>query len=209
MKFSKLIKILVATICIGSGVGFILAADIGSDSISVLQDGIHNVLTITYGQASLLYNIVLISAALLIARKYFGSGSVISALLTGTFIDLAYAPAYTFVQINLQNQFVFRFIFFILGLIIYSIGLATLISCKLGMNSLDSILTMISDKTKIQYQKLRIIADLFLTLIGWLMHGVIGIGTVLSILFTGTLIHCFTDFIDKLCMNELEKARGI
>lgn len=198
MKISKLIKILAAAMCIGSGVGLILAADIGSDSISVIQDGMHNVLNITYGQASLLYNIVLIGIALLTARKYFGTGSVISALLTGTFIDLAFAPAHTFVQTILQNQFIFRFMLFIIGLMIYSFGLAILISCKLGMNSLDSILTKISDKTKIQYQKLRIIADLLLTLIGWMMHGVVGIGTVLSILFTGTLIHHFTCFIDKL-----------
>lgn len=198
MKGIKLLKIIGASFCIGSGVGMILAANIGSDSISVIQDGMHNVLNITYGQASLLYNIVLIVIALFLAKKYFGTGTVISALLTGTFIDLSFTPMETLILGSLQNLMIFRFLMFALGLIIYSLGLAILISCKLGMNSLDSILTLISDRTKISYQFLRILADLLLTFIGWMMHGVVGIGTVISILFTGFLINHFVLILTKV-----------
>lgn len=198
MKLAKVIKIIIAGACIGSGVGLILAANIGSDSISVLQDGLHALLHISYGQASFLYNFVLIILALLAARKYFGSGTILSALLTGVFIDIVNKPAVMLLSTVLSDVIIFHYLFFLLGLLVYSFGLAILIGCNLGMNSLDSILMVLSEKFSISYTKLRIGADLLLTFAGWLLNGVVGIGTVISIFFTSILVRLFSKKILSL-----------
>jgi uncharacterized membrane protein YczE len=184
-------QILLATLCIGSGVAFILIANIGSDSITVVQDGMHQIFHISYGQASLVYNIVMILVAFIFARNYFGVGTVLSALLTGFVIDLAYTIIIFILTFVGDSNLIISIICFILGQVIYSYGLSTLIKCHLGMNSLDSLLTMISTKTNSSYKYLRISADLLLVFIGWMLGGVVGIGTVCSILFTGILIDCF------------------
>ena len=193
MSLKKLITILIATVCIGSGVGTILAANIGSDSISVLQDGMHNILNVSYGQASLLYNIIMILVALIFARKYFATGTIISALLTGTFIDLVNYPLVAILT-DISASFLLRLFLFLLGLLIYSLGLSILIGCKLGMYSLDSILTVLSNKTTIHYKHLRIATDFILTATGFLLGGVVGVGTIISIGLTGVLI----DYLSKL-----------
>ena len=72
---------------IGIGVALILTAGMGSDTVTVFQDGLHQQLRISYGQASRLYNLILILTAFIAARKYFGAGTVISALITGFAID--------------------------------------------------------------------------------------------------------------------------
>jgi uncharacterized membrane protein YczE len=187
----KLSQIVLATICLGSGVAFFLAANLGSNSLTVIQAGMHVILGITYGQACLVYNAVMIIVAFIWARKYFGTGTVVSALLMSIVIDVVYPT------IVILLSFIHVHILFISGLclligqILYSYGLSILISCKLGMNSLDSVLTMISKKIDIPYTYLRITADLSLVFIGWMLGGVIGIGTIISILCTGLLVEFF------------------
>ena len=53
---------------IGIGVGLILTAGMGSDTVTVFQDGLHQHLRISYGQASRLYNLILILTAFIAAR---------------------------------------------------------------------------------------------------------------------------------------------
>lgn len=201
MNFSKFLKILLATAFIGVGIGMILSANIGSDSISVLQDGLHRTLKISYGQASLLYNVVLLTLAFLFAKHYLGAGTVISALSTGFFIDISIF----FIEIiinTFSKTVILQVILFVFGLIFYCFGLSILIGCHLGMNSLDSILTVLTEKTSFSYKQLRMLADLILTLCGWLMKGVVGAGTVISIAFTGILIQNFSKILQKSKENH-------
>lgn len=181
--------ICVAGLCIGIGVGIILYANIGGDTVTVFQDGLHIILNISYGQSSRIYNGVLIIAALVAARKYFGGGTILSALITGYVIDFAYDGLS---GLNLQLSFISMFIVFLIGQTVYTIGLSILIRCKLGMNGLDSLLYRLVDLIKIDYRWLRLGADLLLTIIGFLLGGVVGIGTAISIASTGIMIDFFT-----------------
>lgn len=206
----KIVGIGFATVCIGVGVALILLGNIGSDSITVLQDGMHELFHISYGQAALLYNIAMIVVAVLFARSYFGMGTVFSALLTGLVIDAALTILQPLILAT-GNTVLLRIILFSIGLILYAQGLAILISCQLGMNSLDSLLHVIADKTKFSYQHMRIAADFILTCIGWLLHGVIGFGTLVSIAGTGILIqkslHFYNFFHTAGCDVQTHTAK--
>ena len=181
--------ICIAGICIGIGVGIILYANIGGDTVTVFQDGLHIVLNISYGQSSRIYNGVLIIIALLVARKYFGVGTIISALITGYAIDFAYDGLSA---LNLNLNFISLLVVFMVGQTIYTIGLSILIRCKLGMNALDSLLYRLIEIIKIDYRLIRLITDLLLTAMGYLLGGIVGIGTVISIACTGIMIDFFT-----------------
>lgn len=185
----KGLLICLAGCCIGVGVGIILYADIGGDTVTVFQDGIHLLLSCSYGQASRIYNFVLIVAALLIARKNFGAGTIISAFVTGYAIDFSF-DSLAALQLNLSPAFLF--VMFLLGQTVYTVGLSLLIRCKLGMNGLDSLLYWLAERIKVEYKYIRLAADLLLTLIGYLMGGVVGIGTAISIVCTGFMIDFFT-----------------
>lgn len=183
-----------AGVFIGCGVGIILYANIGGDTVTVFQDGLHNIMNISYGQASRVYNVVLILLALLIARRYFGIGTIVSALVTGYIIDLTYD---TLISIGTLSDFFVLVLVYLAGLAIYSFGLSILIKCNLGMNGLDSLIYKIKEITKVDYKILRLLADMILTFVGYLMGGIVGIGTVLSIIFTGVLIDLFNRIIGR------------
>ncbi|MSA71029.1 YczE/YyaS/YitT family protein [Holdemania massiliensis] len=173
---------------IGIGVGLILTAGMGSDTVTVFQDGLHQQLRISYGQASRLYNLILILTAFIAARKYFGAGTVISALITGFAIDGTVALTGRFiVGFNLPGSI----LVFLAGQTLYAFSLAMLIRCKLGMNGLDSLIYALQEKSGISYRRLRWGVDFLLTWMGWLLGGIFGIGTLISILTTGPLIDRF------------------
>ena len=177
-----------AGVGIGAGVGLILNANIGSDTVTVFQDGLHCQLHISYGQASRLYNLVLIAAAFLTARNYFGSGTVISAPVTGFAIDgTVVLTGGLIAGISLPG----RLLVFLIGQTVYAFSLAMLIRCQLGMNGLDSLLHAAQARLGISYSILRWGADLALTVLGCLAGGIAGVGTVISIVTTGPLIHRF------------------
>ena len=181
--------IILAGLCIGVGVGVILYANVGGDTITVFQDGMHNILSISYGQASLLYNAVLIVLALIFSKNNFGAGTIVTALITGLMIDISNN---FLVSLNLELDFIMKLMVFFIGLSIYTFGLALLIKCKLGMNALDSLIYRLVDMIHIEYKWIRIVADLILTILGFIMGGVVGIGTLVSILCTGMMIDLFT-----------------
>ncbi|MDO4499744.1 MAG: hypothetical protein Q4B60_00550 [Erysipelotrichaceae bacterium] len=190
----KALLTILAGICIGTGVGIILYANIGGDTITVFQDGMHSTMSISYGQASRLYNLVLILIAIIFARKYFGVGTIVSAFITGYLIDFSYE---LLMKTNLNTSFAIAFVIFMVGQVIYTTGLSILISCKLGMNALDSIIYKILEFIKADYKIVRLLADILLTLLGYLMGGVVGVGTVISIVCTGWMIDTFTKLIKR------------
>lgn len=67
-NIKKIALTALAGVLIGTGVGTILYANIGGDTVTVFQDGLHSVLNISYGQASRIYNLALIIIAVICAR---------------------------------------------------------------------------------------------------------------------------------------------
>ena len=188
LRWKTAVLAALAGVGIGVGVGLILNANIGSDTVTVFQDGLHCQLHISYGQASRLYNLVLIAAAFLTARNYCGAGTVISALVTGFAIDGTVALTGGLIAgISLPG----RLLVFLIGQTVYAFSLAMLIRCQLGMNGLDSLLHAAQARLGISYSILRWGADLALTVLGCLVGGIAGVGTVISIVTTGPLIHRF------------------
>ncbi|MDR1017937.1 MAG: hypothetical protein LBM02_04465 [Lachnospiraceae bacterium] len=188
-RLKKFFLIIIVLIIIGLGISLIVLADLGPDSISLLCQGIHEHMPGTFGIATLAYNVAIILIALLFAKKYLGAGTVLYAVLIGAFIDLFMLICRPF---DIENQSVYiRFMVFILGQCFYSLGLSLLIKLNLGMNALDALMTKLSDLTHIQYMYFRVAADFSYCVIGYLLGGTFGVGTVISVLFTGTLVTFF------------------
>ena len=189
-RLKKCLLIFLVMNLVGAAVALFLENGLGSDSIGLLCDGLHRITSLSYGNASLLYNLTIILAAAIFARGNLGAGTIVYALTSDYFIDF-----YRWVLSPLslgENPFLFRFLGFALGQILLSLALAILIQLRLGMNALDALLTRLSQSTGISYAILRTGADLTYVVVGTLLGGTFGIGTILSVLLTGTMIKAFT-----------------
>ena len=180
---------------VGIAVALFLASGLGSDSIGLLCDGIRHVLPISFGNASLLYNLLIIVLAFCIAKENLGLGTVVYALVSGYFIDF-YGYVIEVLKVN-ENVMAVRILSFIIGQCCLSLGRAILIRLKLGMNALDAVLYKIQEKSKLPYAGLRTACDISYVILGTLMGGTFGIGTICSVLLTGTMVSKIIKIIEK------------
>lgn len=173
---------------VGLAVGLFLEGGLGSDSIGLLCDGLSHSLHISFGTASLLYNLLIIAMALLLARGNIGGGTVVYALLSGYFIDF-YRLILSPFSLGSQHLLI-RILAFCIGQFCLSLALALLISLKLGMNALDALLCKAENCSPFSYAGMRTAVDISYVVLGTLMGGTFGAGTVLL----SVLIESFTPF---------------
>lgn len=205
--FKKGYLLFAATNLISLGVSLFLESRLGSDPLTVLQEGIHHVLHISVGTASFLYNAVILTAALILARNKLGVGTVIYSLTVGFFIDL-YCGVLS--RMPVGDLLTVRIVCLTAGQIVLSMGYALLIELKLGVNGLDAILLYLETKIHLSYKYLRTLADALYALSGFLLGGVIGLGTIVSILATGYFIAVFrnSNYFKMHLRNKSERKNN-
>ena len=197
MKFTarSVILLLLANICVGICIVDLVYASLGSDSLTVFEEGLAHFLAVPLGTGSMIYNVTAIILCLIFARKYIGWATIVNALSVGLAVSLTEPLLKPFV--TMSDTIPFRALIFALGLLFCALGCALLIVGEAGMNTLDALCTAISDKTKLHFRYVRMIADAILMFFGWLMGGVVGVGSIVCILSLGPLISAMADLMRK------------
>ncbi|MBQ1476611.1 MAG: hypothetical protein IIZ33_00470 [Erysipelotrichaceae bacterium] len=197
MKFNvkSVIILILATVCVGICVVDLVYASLGSDSLTVFEEGLAHLLNAPIGVGTMTYNIVAIVLCILFARKHIGWATIANALLVGVSVSLTEPLLLPFV--TMSDSLLFRCLIFALGLFFCALGCALLIYGGAGMNTLDALCTTVSDKTGLAFKYVRIIADAILMLAGYLMGGKVSVGSLVCILTVGPLISWMADLLKK------------
>ena len=193
--FKDLAVVTLATAMIGVTTCCYVRAGLGGDSVAVFLEGLSAALGISLGTASWSLNIVLVTLAILMARKHIGWTTVYSCILTGSFVDLADAllePVF-----SLNGALWYRWGIFLAGLLLLTAGCALMIRFCPGMSVMDAIVTRLAERLGVSFRAVRMTIDAGLMLSGFLMGGVVGIGSVVAVLGTGPLIQYFAQFSKK------------
>ena len=186
--------VILSTAIIGLGVCLYVYADLGGDSITVLEDGMSRVLGIRLGTASYLYGAVVIALDLLFARDKIGWTTVVNTFTTGTFINLFDPLLRPYLQ---GRSLPVRWILMFAGLFCIAYSIVLLIRYQNGMNALDAIAWTIAEKIHVQYRIIRIILDALLIIAGYLMGGVVGIGSIIGVFGLGPLVAYLNGVFNK------------
>ena len=184
-----------STLMIGAATCCYVRAGLGGDSVAVFLEGLTHALGISLGAASWLLNIVLLTLGFLAARRHMGWTTVFGSVFTGLFVDLADAllePVF-----GLSGALWYRGMIFLAGLLLLTEACALMIRFCPGMSIMDAIVTRLSERTGISFRTIRILIDTIMMFSGWLMGGMVGIGTVAAVLCTGPLIQWFSHFGKK------------
>ena len=92
----------------------------------------------------------------------------------------------------------------ILGQICLTLAYAWTQTFSDGINALDCIFFKIIEKTKIKYHTIRILYDGFFITIGFLLGGIVGVGTMVSLLTNGIMVEKFRNLISYI-INSIDK----
>lgn len=224
----RLILFFVGMSIIQFGVALFLKTNIGSDPFTVFTQGLASTLNktnlknfsivklisgaaeVTPGVANMIILIVLFSIILLVEKSRINIGTLICVVGVGPIIDLG-VNVVSYFPVESYNYLI-KMLLVLFGCFIIAVGFAVLSAANIGVAPNDIVPFIIQDKLKIEYRWIRIALDAAFLVIGFILGGTIGAGTVIAMMSTGPFIQlCLPygkKFVDLLVKNE-EKARVV
>ena len=217
----RLILFFVGMSIIQFGVALFLKTNIGSDTFTVFTQGLASMLNktglkdfflvklisgsaqVTTGVANMIILVVLFVIILLTERSRINIGTLICVVGVGPIIDLG-VKIVSYFPVESCNYFV-KAIIVLAGCFIIAIGFSIQSASNLGVAPNDIIPFIILGRIKIQYRWIRIGLDAGYLIIGFILGGTIGIGTIIAMLSTGPFIQFCLPYGEKfvaLIVNE-------
>lgn len=186
-NYKNWIILLSGLIVLSFGASIIIVTEFGGDSITVFSGGLSNILKIDYGYAYIIGNFFFLLFMFLFHRRQIGIGTILSTFLIGLLINL-FSNTLPFEKID---NTVFNFLFSLTGLMIAAIGLSLYIYSNTGLGPFEAFVDFFSEKFKIKFGYIKIIIDALLFILGFLMGGIFGLTSVISVIVLGPLIDLF------------------
>lgn len=176
----------------GFSVGMFNFSALGLDPFQVFTHGIFMILPAGapgFGTVYAAINLLMLIVIFLADKKKIGLGTVINIFLLGYVVEYS---SLLFEKLISEPSFVVRFVFLILGIVIMCFSSALYFTADMGVSTYDAASLILSEKKQWKFQFCRISSDLFCTIVGFLFGATVGIGTVVTAFFMGTLIAFFT-----------------
>ena len=190
------------------GVTLFLISNLGTDTFTVFAAGISHLTGISIGLCHSGIQCVLIVLMLLFTKGYIKTGSFICCLLGGPLIDVFNWILGRFVTSS--SPFLLRLVVMALGCVILAIGMALVIVSDAGTGPNDLVAVILTDKLhKFQFRTVRICCDLFFIIVGWLLGGTVGIGTVTAAFLVGPVAQIFLPVHKKNIERILVKEKDL
>ena len=162
----------------GLGDSLLVQGNVGNAPWTVFAQG----LSIKTGWA-LGFSTLVISVCVLLLwiplREKPGFGTLSNILLIASFIQIGVSI------FPLQDSFAMGVIFDLVGITLVGIGSSLYITCGLGPGPRDGAMTGIHQKTGVRVGRVRLGIEVTVLVIGWLMGGTVGVGTLLFALLIG------------------------
>ena len=174
--------ILGLTIC-SIGIVLMLQANIGFSPWDAFHDGLAQTIGTTIGLASILVGIAILIAAHFMKEK-FGLGTIINMILVGLQID--YILRLNIIPV--ADEFLIGIPMLIAGMFMIGFGSYFYIGAGFGTGPRDSLMVILIRRTKKSAGFCRATVEYCAVLAGWLLGGMVGLGTVLSAFGLGICI---------------------
>ena len=171
------------------GVTLFLLANLGADPFNVMIQGLRllvigtGALAPTHGTVHMCVCFLIILVLLIVDRSYVKAGTVVCMFCGGPIIDF-----FTWLLGGLgigQAGLAVKIAVLVLGCCILASGMSLVIRSEAGTGPNDLVAVVISDKTRIRFGAVRIATDVLFVLIGFLLGGKFGIGTIICAFLVG------------------------
>ena len=196
----KSLVVFLGMIFMGLGINLIVYANIGADPFTTgvmgIFIGINKFGSFTFGTAQVLMNIIFISLAFILNKKKIGIGTLISAFAVGITVDLWKPVLLQFLPA--EPTFVLSLVVLLLGALTVSTGIAIYVSPDFGLGAGEILPMILSEKTGWKFKYLKIANDLLFFLFGVALGAVYGVGTIISLVLMGPVIHHLLPHMKKI-----------
>ena len=192
------------------GVTLFLLADLGSDPFNVLVQGLFHSLQnltgfafLTHGRVHIAVCFLIILVLLIVDRTYVKLGTIICMICGGPIIDM-----YTLILgpfLGNLTALAGRLLMLVAGCVILAYGMTIVIKSDAGTGPNDLVAVVISDKLHRKFGITRIIVDVCFVAGGYLLGGLVGIGTIICAFCVGPVASYFLPVNEKIIEKSLKR----
>ena len=190
------------------GVTLFLLSDLGADPFNVFVQGVFRTVSsafsmgfLTHGRTHVVISLIIIFILLFVDKSYIKIGTVLCMACGGPIIDF-----FTWLLGNIlpdEVHIVGRVLMLVLGCIILAYGMTIVIKSEAGTGPNDLVAVVISDKTHGKFSIIRLLVDAFFTLAGFLLGGLVGVGTIVCVALVGPVAGIFLPINEKIIRKLL------
>lgn len=188
----------------GYGVGLTVTAGLGVSPWDVFGQGVALKLTEILGVEVMMGTITMLSAAAVIVVDVMLKEKIGVATITDT---LVFGPALNFFlkhnMLPVPGSFAAKLFCTVLGFMVWSLGIAIYMKASLGAGPKDGLFVAFA-KRKIPVAVAKNSIEAVVCLIGWLLGGTVGIGTLICVFTMGSMI----DFFFKLLKFDVNTVQN-
>lgn len=185
----RLIQLAIGLTVFGFGSGLMVQSALGNPPWDVFHEGVSLHTPFTIGQSAIItsFAVLLLWVPL---RERPGIGTLANAILIGLVIDL------TIALVDTPAEMITRVILMFGGVVLVAFGSGLYIGVRLGTGPRDGLMTGISKRGP-SLRLARTGVESITLLIGWMLGGTIGIGTVVFAFGVGPLVQIFLPRYDR------------
>jgi uncharacterized membrane protein YczE len=179
----RILRLVWGLFLFSAGTVMTINANLGMAPWYVFHQGISILTGITLGQASIVIGAVLIVIDAVMGEK-LGWGTLCNMVLVGVFLDLLMFGG----VIPVFQNVLARLAMMALGLFVIGVGSYYYIGAGLGAGPRDSLMVGLTKRTDKSVRLVRNSIETGVVIIGYLMGGSVGIGTLIMALTTGNFV---------------------
>ena len=171
----------------GISMAMLVRANLGLDPWDVLTQGLGHYLPLSFGTITIIIGAVVLLLWIPLRQKP-GLGTISNVFVIGVAVDFGLW------LISPPDQLVVRIVMMVSAVVLNGIAGATYIGSQLGPGPRDGLMTGLSARTGRSLRLIRISIEVTVLVVGVLLGGTVGVGTVLYALAIGPLVQFFLRF---------------
>lgn len=194
--FTRCLFFLTGILLLSLGITLTIKGQIfGVGSWDVLHIGLAKTLGLTIGTWSILIGLAIIAFDIVMTKKFPLPGTFIDMFLAGIFIDI-----FNYLLPDIDG-FWMQLFSYLCGLLLLGWGCGMYMVANLGIGPRDSLMLLMVHKLGWSVTRSRTTMEVTVALIGFLLGGPIGIGTVLMAFGLGPIVQFALTYNEKLFMR--------
>lgn len=177
----RLPRLLAGLVLCGLGIAAMVRSNLGLGPWDVLHQGLSERSGIPIGTVGILVGL-LVLAIWIPLRERLGLGTVLNVILIGVVIDV------TLLWLPEPDTLLVRSLFVASGPALFGVGSGFYIGAGLGAGPRDGVMTALA-RRGLPVGAVRAAIEISVLVLGWLLGGTVGVGTVLFATTIGPLVH--------------------
>nr|WP_281496964.1 hypothetical protein [Ornithinimicrobium sp. F0845] len=180
----RLVQLFIGLTIFGLSMAMLIRAGLGMIPWDVFHYGVATHVPLSFGTIAIIVALFVLLLWIPL-REMPGLGTVANAIWVGVSADIGLA------LFSEPEPLVLQILMMVAGIVLNAFATAMYIGAQLGPGPRDGLMTGLAHRTRFSVRAIRTCIEIAVVAVGWLLGGVVGVGTVIFALSIGPLTQAF------------------